>query len=279
MTDHRKADSAGFPWEGRTFDHHDTEYKDDDGSIPPAFRDAMGVLRQRGVRAAETDALVAVVDALRDARLLVPLVAEAGDVGTTPEGRVVDKTQELSIPTVAGPDGAPILPVFSSASAMQVWNSKARPVPASTQRVAVAALEEDAQRVVIDAGSDETELVLGAPALRAIAVGEPWRPAYRESDVTDAIRAAAAEVRSAAAVAIVPGDPQSRLHGAELMIVFVTADETATRSQLGQFTQRLANSEAVATLAASVRVSLYPMGAQGIDVEFPPGSLVARLQS
>lgn len=278
MTDHRKGDSAGFPWEGRTFDHHDTEYKDDDGSIPSEFREAMLGLRKRGVRAAETDALAAVVDALREARLLVPLVAEAGEVGTTPEGKVVDKTQELSIPTVAGPDGAPILPVFSSASAMQVWNRKARPVPASAQRVAVAALEEDAQRVVIDAGSDATELVLGAPALRAIAVGEPWSPAYRVSEVTDAIRAAAAEVRSAAAVAIVPGDPQSRLHGAELMIVFVTADEAATRSELQGFTQQLASSEAVALLVAAVRVSLYPLGAQGIDVEFPPGSLVARLQ-
>lgn len=279
MSDRQKADSAGFPWEGRTFDHHDTAYKDDDGSIPSAFRDAMAALRRHGLRAPETAALADAVDALRDSRLLVPLVAEAGEVGTTPEGKLVDKTQELSIPTVAGPDGAPILPVFSSADAMRVWNPKARPVPASAQRVAVAALEDDAQRVVIDAGSDDTEIVLHAPALRAVAAGDPWQPAYRVSDVTDAIRLAAATLRSAVAMAIVPGDPQSRLHGAELTIVFVTADEAATRAELGQFTQRLARSEAVATLVASVRVSLYPLSVQGLDVEFPPGSLVARLQS
>lgn len=244
--------------------------------MPESFARAMTQLRELGLRAAETDALADAVNALRDARLLVPLVAEAGEVGTTPQGRVVDKTQELSIPTVAGPDGEPILPVFSSAEAMRVWNPKARPVPASAARVAVAALEEDAQRVVIDAGSD-SEIVLHAPALRAIAAGEAWEPAYRVSDVTDAIRHAASSVRSAAAIAIVPGDPQSRLQGAELTIVFVTADADATRAELTGFTQALAQSEPVATLAASVRVSLYPLSGEGLDVEFPPGSLVARL--
>lgn len=279
MSSSREADSAGFPWEGRSFDHHDTAYKDDDGSIPPAFQRAMAHLREQGLRAAESEALADVVDALREARLLVPLVAEAGQVGTTPEGRVVDKTQELSIPTVEGPDGAPILPVFSSAEAMRVWNPRARPVPASAQRVAVAALEEDAQRVVIDAGSEETELVLHGPALRSIAAGEPWAPAYRVSEVTDAIRIAASGLQSPIALAIVPGDPQSRLQGSELVIVLVTADAAATKSELSGFTQQIAASEAVALRVASVQVSLYQLTEQGLDVEFPPGSLVARLRS
>ena len=272
------ADSAGFPWEGRTFDHHDTAYKDDDGSMPAAFGAAMERLREAGVRAAEGDALADVVDAVRDARLLVPLVAEAGEVGYTPKGKLVDKTQELSIPTVAGPDGAPILPVFSSADSMRVWNPRARPVPASAQRVAAAALEGDAQRVVIDAGSEATEIVLGTPALRAIAAGLRWQPSHRVGEVTDAVREAASRLATIAALALVPGDPQSRMQGAELMIVLVTADEQATRAELPAMTAALAESEPVATLVASVRISLMPLGEDGLDVEFPPGSLVARMR-
>ena len=277
MADRSRADSAGFPWEGRTFDHHDTAYKDDDGSIPPAFAAAVASLREAGARAAETPLLAETLDALRDSRLLVPLVAEAGEVGMTPAGKLVDKTQELSIPTVAGPDGAGILPVFSSADSMRAWNPKARPVPASAQRVAVAALEDPAQRAVVDAGVDATEIVLTAPMLRAIAAGQPWQPSYQVEDVTDAVRAAASGIRSAAALAIVPGDPQSRMHGAELMIVLVTADEQATRAELPALTAALAESEPVANLVSSVRISLMPIAGGGLDVEFPPGSLVARL--
>ena len=39
------ADSAGFPWEGRTFDHHGTAFADDDGSTPPELRAAVERVR------------------------------------------------------------------------------------------------------------------------------------------------------------------------------------------------------------------------------------------
>lgn len=274
----RHADSAGFPWQGRTFDHHDTEYKDDDGSIPAPFAEAMKALREQGEQAAESTALAAAVASLADQRLLIPLVAEAGETGLTPAGKVVDKSQELSIPTVAGPDGAPILPVFSNADAMRAWNPKARPVPASTQRVVFAALEDDAQRVVIDGGS-ATELVLTAPMLRAMAAGEPWSPAYARADVVEAIGAiASAQLQTVAALALVPGDPQSMLRGPEIMIVLVTADESATRAELAGFASALGASEPVAVHTASLKISLYPLGPEGLNVQFPPGTRVARLQ-
>ena len=72
----------------------------------------------------------AVVDALRDARLLIPLVARLGEEGVGETGLKVDKSAELSIITVAGPDGRTVMPVFTSVAAMGRWNPAARPVPA-----------------------------------------------------------------------------------------------------------------------------------------------------
>lgn len=96
------ADSAGVPWEGRRFEQN--PHSGDDGSADPALLAALTAFR-----AGEGDA-VAVVDAYRTARLLIPLVAEKGDEGVGPTGLRVDKTQELSIVTVAGPDGRRVLP-------------------------------------------------------------------------------------------------------------------------------------------------------------------------
>jgi hypothetical protein len=66
------SDSAGRPWEGRTFDHHDTAYAGDDGSADPRLLEALKRFHL-GEVAEDT-----VVDALRPARLLVPLVAPSG---------------------------------------------------------------------------------------------------------------------------------------------------------------------------------------------------------
>ena len=238
----------------------------------------MAALRAQGDKAPETDALARAVASLAGERLLIPLVAEAGETGHTPEGKLVDKSQELSIPTVEAPDGAPILPVFSNAAAMSAWNPKSRPVPASVQRVVFAALEDDAQRIVIDGGS-ETELVLTAPALRALAAEQSWMPAYARDDVMEAIGRASAQLKTVAAMAVVPGDPQSQLRGPEILIVLVTADESATRAELPAFVGALGQSEPVALHAASLKVSLYPLGDEGLDVRFPPGSRVARLRA
>ncbi len=89
------ADSAGVPWEGRSFQAN--PHSGDDGSADPALLAAL-----LAFRAGEGDAR-AIVDAYRDARLLIPLVADKGDHGVGAHGLEVDKTQELSIVTVAAP--------------------------------------------------------------------------------------------------------------------------------------------------------------------------------
>jgi hypothetical protein len=215
----RAADSAGQPWEGRHFAPNPSAA--DDGSAPAVYLEAIARLR------AGERSLVEVVDVVRGCRFLIPLVAVAGETGLTDDGLLVDKTQELSIITVAGPDGRPVLPVFSSVDAMRRWRPDARPVPADAVRVALAAASERTDRVVIDARSPETLLVLPRPAVWAIAQGVPWLPAVDDPAVLEAVARPAAQHPEIWAVSLVAGDPQGRGEAAEV-VVRLGVEQSAT---------------------------------------------------
>lgn len=203
------ADSAGLPWAGREF--QENERSDDDGSADPRLVEAVRRFRNAELGPAE------VIAAMREARLLVPLVAVAGDEGTGPFGQRIDKTQELSLVTVAGPDGRNVLPAFTSVQAMAVWNSMARPIPVEAARVALAAASEEAEAIILDPGS---EFMFGVrrTAFRALATGEEWTPCYADEAVLEAFLAAASPERAVRTVQLAPGDPESRLSGSELLV-------------------------------------------------------------
>ena len=244
------ADSAGQPWEGRHFDEN--PFGGDDGSAPEELAEA---LRAFGAGEAGPEA---VVDALRGSRLLIPLVAEAGDEGTTEAGLRVDKTQELSIVTVAGPDGRKVLPVFSSVTAMQAWNPAARPVPADGRRVALAAVSEDTELVVLDPRS-ATEFVVRRPAVWALAQGQPWLPSHRDPQVVAAFDASIGSELGVLGIELAPGDPGYRLAGEELVVRLVlatglTSDELD--AILSRLAQRWAADDAIATRVDSLRIQL-----------------------
>ena len=203
------ADSAGQPWQGRHFEPNTNA--DDDGSAPEAF------LRSRAAFRAGDLTLAGLVDSVRTCRFLIPLVAVAGDTGVTDHGLVVDKSQELSIITVAGPDGRPILPVFSSVAAMSRWRPDARPVPADAVRVALAAASEHTDRIVIDPRSGD-EVVLPRPAVWAIAQGTPWVPAVDDAEVLQAIARPAAQHPQIWAVSLMAGDEQARGVSPEVIV-------------------------------------------------------------
>jgi len=205
------ADSAGHPWAGRTFEYHDTAYAGDDGSADPRLLEAL-----RRFSAAEVGE-VEVVDAVRSARLLVPLVAVAGDEGTDERGARVDKTQELSIVTVAGPDGRAVLPAFTSVAALSTWDPRARPVPVEARRVALAAAAEGTELVVLDPGSP-TEFGLRRPAVWAVAQDAPWQPSHQDERVLEAFLEAAAGEPAVAGLLLAPGTAGARLTGPELQV-------------------------------------------------------------
>lgn len=206
------ADSAGVPWAGRRFEPNTSA--DDDGSAPEELVTAI-----RGLRSGTASA-VDVVEAVRRSRLLIPLVAELGDSGVSPHGHLVDKSQELSIVRVAGPDGRVVQPAFSSVQSMAAWNPAARPVPAAGPRVALAAADEGTDVVVLDPTS-ESEFAIRRPALWALAQDEPWSPPTDDPAVARAVEASVAAEPAVESVTLESGDPQYRLEGPEVVITLV----------------------------------------------------------
>ncbi len=243
-------DSAGVPWEGRSFDHGPAS--DDDGSAPPKLIEALRRFRSRELGEAE------VVDEVRGSRLLIPLLAHAGDTGIAPSGHLVDKTQELAIITVEGPDGRTVLPAFTSVDTMREWNPKARPVPADGARVALAAAGEGTDLVVIDA-TTETEFAIRRPALWALAQGQEWTPSYSDESVLAEFMAAADGEDAILAIQLAPGDPDARLQGPELIVQLSLVDgldQLHLAALVDRLQKRWAASDTIATRVDSMTLRL-----------------------
>ncbi|MEO6827988.1 MAG: SseB family protein [Microbacteriaceae bacterium] len=238
-TDHG-TDSAGQPWAGRQFQAGPAST--DDGSAPESLIQALRRFHDGTGSNAE------VVDVLRGTRLLIPLVAHLGESGTDDAGHRLDKTQELAIVTVAGPDGRDVLPVFSSVTALQTWNPRARPVPADGVRVALAAASERTDLVVLDPTS-ETEFVVRRPALWAMARAMRWAPSYADAAVARVFQESAAGERAVIALTLAPGDPMARLAGPELL-VRLELEPGLVQSELNALLDRLQACWAASTVIA-----------------------------
>jgi hypothetical protein len=213
------SDSAGVPWEGRSF--HENPDVADDGAAPPRVIEAIRRFRARELGAPE------VVAALHEARLLLPLLAMRGDDGVGAHGQLVDKTQELSLVTAAGPDGRPVLPAFTSVDTMREWNATARPIPIVVPRIALAVASEGTPLIVIDPGTP-TMFVVRRPAFEALATGQSWVPSYEDPEVLEAFLGASAGEEALVAVQLAPGDPDARLTGAELLVQLSVRDGLPT---------------------------------------------------
>ncbi len=244
------ADSAGVPWQGRSFESN--PHAGDDGSADPALLAALNAFR-----AGQGDA-VAVVEAYRSARLLIPLVAEKGDEGVGVNGLRVDKTQELSIVTVAAPDGRRILPVFTSVGALSVWDAAARPVPADGVRTALAAAADDTDLIVVDPGS-ETEFVLRRPAVWAIGQGLPWEPAHVSPEVFRGLHESIGSELAVVDLSVAAGDPHARMRGPELVVRLQLVDglePAELDAVLSRLAARWAADDRIAVLVDSLTVKL-----------------------
>lgn len=87
---------------------------------------------------------------LQSARLLVPVVAEPGEVEYDDRGLAHDKTSDMSTVLMRGQDGRLALLSFTSTESLHQWNPLARPVPLSAGQAAEAALGDDASAMVVD---------------------------------------------------------------------------------------------------------------------------------
>jgi hypothetical protein len=242
------ADSAGVPWSGRHFEHGQSS--NDDGSAPAALIDVL--TRFRAGHAGEAD----VVAELRGSRLLIPLIARLEEAATNQVGQTVDKSAELAIVTVTGPDGRNVLPAFTSVDSMRRWNAKARPVPADAVRIALAAVSENTELVVLDPGS-ETEFVIRRPALWAIGQSRTWSPSYLDPEVQHAFEALRdARVHT---LSLASGDPRARLAGPELLVQ-LTLEPGLTKDDLdhllASLAERWATDEIITTRVDSLGVKV-----------------------
>lgn len=244
------ADSAGVAWEGRRFEPN--PHSGDDGSADPALLAALTAFRSG------SGDPVDVIDAYRAARLLIPLVAEKGEEGVSASGLRVDKTQELSIVTVAAPDGRRVLPVFTSMAAMTQWDAAARPVPADGVRTAVAAAADDTDLIVIDPGS-ETEFVVRRPAVWAIAQQQPWEPSFRSPEVFTGLHESIGGELAVLDLAVEAGDPQSRGRGPELVVrleLIHGLEQSELDAVLARLARKWAADDRIAVLVDSLTVKL-----------------------
>ncbi|RFA08937.1 hypothetical protein B7R54_06630 [Subtercola boreus] len=259
------ADSAGQPWAGRTFDAHPTTFAGDDGAAPELlvaalnrFHELVASQPTAGSIADLLAAQTAVVDAVRDVRLLVPLLAHAGETGVDDHGRTVDKTQELSIVTVTAPDGRAVQPAFTSTEAMARWNPKARPIPTPARRVALAAAGESTDLIILDPTSP-TEFALRRPAVWAIAQATPWVSPLGDTAVARAFAGSAAGERDIQSIRLRAGDPSARLVGTEVIVELTLVpglDRDRLAALLAALQQRWAESEVIAGAVDSMSLKL-----------------------
>lgn len=225
-----------------------TEFADDDGSVGAPLAAALAAH-------AEQPDEVAVVEALKQVRVLVPVVAVLGEEGaevSSLTGLKSDKNSEMALAMLTAPDGRRTLPLFSGAEALQRWSPEARPVPVRSRVAALSGVEEGCELAVLDPAGPTTVLIR-RPALWAIAKDEPWTPSYADPQVAAAVAGAVTGVPGVTGVACEPGTRS------ELAVV-LTLVPGLTREQVSELTQRvgerLATVELVAEKVDSVQLRL-----------------------
>ncbi|MFJ8012220.1 SseB family protein [Streptomyces sp. NPDC096339] len=163
----------------------DPGFSDDDGSADPRLTAALAAWSED--RAKEPEVLAA----LKDARLLVPVVAVLGEVETDPEtGLKREKTSDMAVPTLRAGDRR-ALPAFTSIASLALWDPAARPVAVPLHQALAAAAHEKADTVVLDLAGPVTYQLTGA-ALLALAEGRTDADPLADPAVREAVRAAVA---------------------------------------------------------------------------------------
>lgn len=98
----------------------------------------------------------ALMTVLAPSRLFIALVAEIA--GEPSEG---DKNSDMSVACLMASDGRLGLLCFTGIDALTQWNPNARPVPISAPDAAEAALDENAEAIIVDlAGVNTATLIL-----------------------------------------------------------------------------------------------------------------------
>ncbi|MFB7592182.1 SseB family protein [Streptomyces sp. NPDC056169] len=162
----------------------DPGFSDDDGTADPRLAAALAAWAE------DRTAHGPVLDALKGARLLVPVVAVLGEVETDENGLRREKTSDMAVPTLTAGDRR-ALPAFTSIASLALWDPEARPVAVPLHQALQAAAHEKADTVVLDLAGPVSYQLTG-PALLALAEGRSSADPLDDPAVREAVRAAVA---------------------------------------------------------------------------------------
>lgn len=233
---------------------HPNPFAGDDGTCPPQLAAAFGA----------EERTVAVVAALSDARVLLPVLPHAHP-GRTADGGVADHEaiKKKEDPTESAcaaavlvsielADGRRALPVFSSMESMAKWNPTARPVPVHAPRAALAAVSELDGPMLLDPASAHQTLI-PRPAAWALTHGRQWIPAAADSELPGLIAKTLTGIMPIAGVRVEPGQTT------EIRIVLALRpglDAETLKATLAQASERLRADDEVRLRVESME--LYP---------------------
>jgi hypothetical protein len=249
----------------------DARYRDDHGDADPAVAAALEAF------AAGTGREHAVLVALAESRLLVPVVAVLADEQTVladertgpadelsrpaagldrgthetpgPRGFPVhgEKVSEVAVPSIIGSDGRPALAAFTCLDAVRRWRPAARPVPVPALGVWQSAMQESSAVVIDIAGP--VPLAIEGARLEAMAAGAPAPALHEDPDVWQQVAAAAGEVAPGIRVRLSPAP-----EGADFTLELAPPDG-ATRPVPPHAASQIADA-AMARLAGRVRAGI-----------------------
>lgn len=229
----------------------DSGFSDDDGSADPRLSAALAAWAE------DRTALAPVLEALKGARLLVPVVAVLGEVEEDENGLRREKTSDMAVPTLKAGDRT-ALPAFTSTDSLARWDPEARPVAVPLHQALQAAAHEKADTVVLDMAGPVPFELTGA-ALLALAEGRTTTDPLADPAVVEAVRGAVAAEPAVLRAHLGPGQADGTL---VLVLDPAAAPAEAARAVAG----RLAADETLrARLVRGLDLALLPAGAT------PPG--------
>lgn len=233
----------------------DPGFSDDDGSADPRLSAALAAWAED--RSHEPEVLAA----LKDARLLVPVVAVLGEVETDPEtGLKREKTSDMAVPTLRAGDRR-ALPAFTSTASLALWDPAARPVAVPLHQALAAAAHEKADTVVLDLAGPVTYQLTGS-ALLALAEGRTHAGPLADPAVREAVRAAVAAEEGVLRAYLGPGGADS-----DGTLAIVPAEAGQAQPAARRVAEALAADETLrARLVRGLDLALLPP-----DAPAPPG--------
>ncbi|MFD0259861.1 SseB family protein [Kitasatospora indigofera] len=163
-------------------------FADDDGTADPALTRALDRWsRDRSAERPDPSAEREVLAALTPSRLMVPIVALLGEVGTDERGLRHEKTSDMAVPVIEAADGRRALPAFTSLETLARWRADARPAPVAAPQAVLAAYAERADTLLIDPAGPVTYQLTGA-RMRAVAENREYLPPPADPEVREAVR-------------------------------------------------------------------------------------------